>query len=741
MIKKLAAAVLICVYLFLGSGIAQANTLTVSTTSATNVTASAATLNGVFNNTAYGSVIVWFEYGTTNSLGTSTGQQTFPWPQNDGNFSFSLQNLNPNITYYFRAVARNANGTIYGTIFTFTTNQSGGGGSGSVPTVTTNSASNINQTSTTLNGTVNPNNSLTTAWFEWGTNSSLGNTNGTQSIGASSSNVNVSFDLSNLNSNTTYYFRTVASNNFGIAYGSILSFTTQPGQSNNNAPSVTTNSASNVAQTYATLNGTVNPNNSFTSVWFEWGSTASLGSVAGFQNIGNSGSNINFSASLSSLIPNVTYYFRAVAQNSFSTVYGSILSFTTNQNNQSGAPQAFTNSATNLTMNSAVLQGSISPNNANGTLTYGWFEWGTTFSLGNTTGFQSLGSSYYGNVDFSANLNNLQPNTIYYFRAVAQNSYGTSYGSILSFVTINYGYGSGSIAPSVVTADVSGITLNSAIMQSFVNPNGANAVAWFEWGRTQSLGFMTNRQFVSNQNNSNRVSETITNLLPGTLYYFRAVAQNNFGTSYGVISYFATLAINLPPPIPMPAPAPTPPAASDGPTLKISTAADNTAPIAGEKLIYTIVYDNISSNHNLRNLKATIYLPNSVEYVASDLVTASESQHQLKYDLDDLAPAEQNSFNINLKVSDTAKKGDQLDYDTVIEYTEIGSKKSTSVMLVLIVNGAKFLASVFDLFNNLSAFLLFIVIILAAIIIGLYRSIITKRNRSLVADQENQVPE
>ena len=155
---------------------------------------------------------------------------------------------------------------------------------GQAPTVTTNSATNISQNSATLNGTANPNGLATNVWFEYGTTQSLGSTAGFQSIGNGTSQVNITNTLSNLQNNTTYYFRAVAQNSAGTTQGSILSFTTSGGQQGQ-APIVNTLSATNISQSGATLNGTVNPNNSNTTVWFEYGTTQSLGSTIGNQTI------------------------------------------------------------------------------------------------------------------------------------------------------------------------------------------------------------------------------------------------------------------------------------------------------------------------------------------------------------------------------------------------------------------------------------------------------------------------
>ena len=96
------------------------------------------------------------------------------------------------------------------------------------PTAVTSASTSITSTSATLNGSVNPNGSLTNVWFEWGTDPTLTiNTSTTQqAIGAGSDSQAVTGNLSSLVASTTYYFRMVASSAAGTARGSILFFTT-----------------------------------------------------------------------------------------------------------------------------------------------------------------------------------------------------------------------------------------------------------------------------------------------------------------------------------------------------------------------------------------------------------------------------------------------------------------------------------------------------------------------------------
>jgi hypothetical protein len=94
--------------------------------------------------------------------------------------------------------------------------------------VSTAEATNVNSTSATLNGSVNPNGVTTTARFEWGMSSNLStySTTASEPIGSGTSAVSVTANLTGLSTNTTYYYRVVGQNSAGTERGSILSFTT-----------------------------------------------------------------------------------------------------------------------------------------------------------------------------------------------------------------------------------------------------------------------------------------------------------------------------------------------------------------------------------------------------------------------------------------------------------------------------------------------------------------------------------
>jgi phosphodiesterase/alkaline phosphatase D-like protein len=500
---------------------------TATTNAASNVTSNSATLNGTVNPNGLATT-VYFQWGTSTSYGNTTPSQSIGSGTSNVNVSANLSGLSPNTTYHYRVVAYNSAGTRYGSNVSFTTTSTGG-----PPTATTNAASNVTSNSATLNGTVNPNGLATTVYFQWGTSTSYGNTTPSQSIGSGTSNVNVSANLSGLSPNTTYHYRVVAYNSAGTRYGSNVSFTTT---STGGPPTATTNAASNVTSNSATLNGTVNPNGLATTVYFQWGTSTSYGNTTPSQSIGSGTSNVNVSANLSGLSPNTTYHYRVVAYNSAGTRYGSNVSFTTTSTG--GPPTATTNAASNVTSNSATLNGTVNPN---GLATTVYFQWGTSTSYGNTTPSQSIGSGT-SNVNVSANLSGLSPNTTYHYRVVAYNSAGTRYGSNVSFTTTSTGG-----PPTATTNAASNVTSNSATLNGTVNPNGLATTVYFQWGTSTSYGNTTPSQSIGSGTSNVNVSANLSGLSPNTTYHYRVVAYNSAGTRYGSNVSFTTTSTGGPP--------------------------------------------------------------------------------------------------------------------------------------------------------------------------------------------------
>jgi hypothetical protein len=295
----------------------------VSTSPATNVTAGGATLNGTVNPQGQATQYA-FQWGPTAGYGhqtpvpaTSAGSTTTPQT-----VSAALTGLDPGTTYHFRIIAFNASGVATGTDQTFTTTGSPPPPS-TPPTATTGVGTDLGQSTATVNGTVNPQGQSTSYYFEYGTTSDYGFETAPTSAGSGSAPTPATANLTGLQSSTTYHFRLVAVSPGGTALGTDQTLTTTT------PPTVTTQAASAINQSGATLNGLVNPQGQTTTYYFQFGTTTGYGFQTAPANAGSGTTSVAVAATLTNLASGTTYHYRLVAQNAGGTSFGSDLSFKT----------------------------------------------------------------------------------------------------------------------------------------------------------------------------------------------------------------------------------------------------------------------------------------------------------------------------------------------------------------------------------------------------------------------------
>ncbi|MGC4122585.1 MAG: hypothetical protein QM765_50050 [Myxococcales bacterium] len=532
---------------------------TVTTSPATLVTATSATMNG--SATPNGDLTyVYFRYAT-NDPGTcsdSFGNRVPYYYSSDPQvgsgaspmaYSQALTGLIPGTTYYFCAAARNNYGTNFGAVRSFTTDAA-------LPTVTTNNASNLTGTGAQLSASVNPGGAATTAWFRYATTSpgSCNDTFGTRapatggsSAGSGNSNATITQAITGLTAGTTYYYCAIASNSKGTSFGAVVTFRTPT------PPSATTSAASYIYDTSAYLNGSGIPNGSAAIGYFRYSLSDpgtcddSFGSRAPpttSSSLGSGASAVTFSWQLTSLSPATTYYFCAIVQSAEGTTFGSVMSFTT-----ATRPTVTTTAATLVTSSTATLNGTAVPNGDN---TYGYFRYSTVDpivcndSFGNRLPYNSGSDTLVGAgstaVAFSQALTGLTPGTTYYFCAIGRNNYGISFGAVFSFTALT-------TKPTVTTVSSTSITTSTATLNGSANPNGANTTGWFRYA-TASPG-TCNDSFGTRAPTSGgsplgggttnaTYTQPITGLNPGTTYYYCAIASNSSGTSFGNILSFTT---------------------------------------------------------------------------------------------------------------------------------------------------------------------------------------------------------
>ncbi len=619
---------------------------------------------------------------------------------------------------------------------------------GQAPIVQTLPATSILQNSATLNGSVNPNNAPTQYRFEYGTTQSLGNYTSWYNIGSGNNVLNAYATIFNLSPNTIYYFRIVAQNQYGTSYGQILSFTTDF-INQGSAPQAYTDSATGITYNSAVLNGRINPNNSQTSYYFEYGTNSSFGYTTGFQSAGSGNSLIFVSSYVSGLNPNTTYYYRLVAQNQYGTSYGGTYSFTTNSYGGFGGsygnmPQVITNSATNISTNSATLNAQVNPNYGD---TQAWFEYGVNSNyLPYTTSYSNIGNggSYY---NFSQTIYNLSPNTTYYFRVVARNQYGINYGQTLSFYTRSdnyYNYNNYGDRPIVTTKPATYISTNSALLNGSVNPNNGLTSAWIEYGPNTSLGLRTTVLPMGAGNGELPYSFAATGLLPNTIYYFRMVAQNQYGTSYGQILSFVTQAppvttTYIPPSSPptqvityvtTPTKTTTPGYGKQIDCITIVPTINGTRLDPGNEFTYITTIRN-NCNFTLNNATLRVVMPNETDFISTSFGTYSINGNTILFNLGNIDQNVQLAINVVGKIKTSTKNGDHLVFTSILNFDYQNYSQMLSTYLTAVVgqeiSGGTFGAMAKAIGGILTNWIFWLIIILALGIWIIYLLLIRKK--------------
>lgn len=247
---------------------------------------------------------------------------------------------------------------------------------------------------------------------------------------------------------------------------------------------------------------------------------------------------------------------------------GAVIVFSLFVYNTASAQSTYVNDTT------VILDSSVNPR---GNPTTAWFEYSTDMNLYSPikTPTIAIGSSNY-EVPFSQKVTNLVPNTVYYYRVVANNKVATVQGNILSFITapnntianttntfvnntvftnpntnyVNTGYTNTNYVNTNTSgsATITNISATGAILNAvFTNPSRTNATGYFEWGPTQSFGYNTNTVALGT-NYSSPFSGQLSNLAPNTTYYFRAIVHQGSQTYRGSIqsfqTYSSTVALN-----------------------------------------------------------------------------------------------------------------------------------------------------------------------------------------------------
>jgi uncharacterized protein (TIGR02145 family) len=336
-----------------------------------------------------------------------------------GEYTSSITALNPGTKYYVRAYATNAAGTNYGEIVSFTT-------AAGLPTVTTNTVSEIAANIALSGGTVSSNGgaSITGKGICWSTSTEPTIALSTKTT-VISNQASFNVYMGSLAPNTKYYVRAFATNSVGTAYGEEKSFTTAAG-----LPLISTIAISDITINSAISGIDVSSNGgaNISARGICWSTTTSP-TVALSTKTSETGTTDYLLSSLTNLASNTTYYVRAYATNSAGTAYGAERSFTTLA---PSLPTVTTATITKLKATTATSGGAIS-NDGGAPITARGVCWSSEAEP--TVGLTTKTSDGTSTGNFISNITNLSPSTVYYIRAYATNSVGTAYGENILFTT------------------------------------------------------------------------------------------------------------------------------------------------------------------------------------------------------------------------------------------------------------------------------------------------------------------
>jgi hypothetical protein len=284
-----------------------------------------------------------------------------------------------------------------------------------------------------------------------------------------------------------------------------------------------------------TLNAKVNPEGiPITSCQFEYGTTVAFGKTAPCSPAPGSGNTpVAVSATLTSgLVGDQFYHYRVAVTNKNGTNYVSGLEFLFVEPPAVDDVHAF---ASSVHQSEATLNGVVNPQGVASTY---HFVWGLTSAYGSVAPYNELYTPVNGVDDpvEPQRLVGLAPGTTYHFALVATNAGGITVGPDETFTTPAIPL------PGAVNGPALEVTRTGATLTGTVDPEGQSTTYWYEYGPSAGYGerFPATGAAAGEFVGAQSVAIALPNLLPGTTYHYRLVAQDGAGTVYSADATFMT---------------------------------------------------------------------------------------------------------------------------------------------------------------------------------------------------------
>ena len=161
--------------------------------------------------------------------------------------------------------------------------------------------------------------------------------------------------------------------------------------------------------------------------------------------------------------------------------------------------------------------------------------WNTAMQCSNTTGnsYVNIPSGVY-EYDITVSASWSDGNVSHWQGAFSSNQSGVTYNAGNIDITRT------AVKPDVITNSATDITTNGARVSGTINTHGHSTAYSFQYGTSTSFGHSTSSTNTGSTGSNVLVSTNITNQPEGTTIYYRCVAYNDGGLTYGNTRTFTT---------------------------------------------------------------------------------------------------------------------------------------------------------------------------------------------------------
>ena len=380
----------------------------------------------------------------------------------------------------------------------------------SIPTVTTNTSTGVEEANATLRGYLSSNGSADTyTYFVWDNDASGEPYAYNQSNGLTANLSEFQYDATSLTSGDLYYFNTKANNSVGWDNdGGELTFFTKPEDPDDISVTATTSTTATCSVDKADMGSGAT---SYTYVRYNTGSapTDRTEGSLGFNST-------SITPEITGLSAGTHYYGSAWAWGEESSTGQYSDTYITFEFNTSNYPVVITNTSTGVEETNATLRGFLQSNGSADTTT--GFRYGTTSGVYTENFTKGITANQ---TEISNNNGSLTSGDLYYYQAWANNSAGFANGGELTFFT----------KPPATTNLAESSSTNTTLTYTWIEATvGTDAAAYT---RIQYKTGSSPTSITDGTNTYNGTAETddTTILTPGTHYYFSAFS---WGTEGGI---------------------------------------------------------------------------------------------------------------------------------------------------------------------------------------------------------------